>query len=466
MPGASGEADSAAAGDGGGGRRGDVGHPTTRSTPRFSRARAMITRWISEVPSQIRSTRSSRRNRSGANSRMYPRPPKTWTTRSAHRQAASDANSLASDALAWSDLGVRARIGEPGRLPREQASRRGIRGGIGEREGHTLEVVDPLAELDALGGPRHGQLEQSLHGPRTPGADVDALLDEPLVRQLVRRSDRTQDGRGRDPDIGQDELRVPVGEGVGVVGVVLHDDARRVVVHQEQRRQALVAIDDDRVEDHEVGVVGAGDEPLLPVEHVLAGRGVADRRRCEGPGIGSGTVFRDRIRARPFAAQARVEIPGALLGRAVDQRVVGARDERPQPAGGLPELLMDQHLLEDRPALATKLVWERATLKARVERRTPDLHAPRPGDATTETLELRLAGSEDVFDESAGSRLERKLVGCKGQIHCARRMRHAATRPRPPSRAARHQPRVGAYGTWPKRRTGTGTNVGKHIPAI
>ena len=45
-------------------------HPTTRPTPRFSRARAMISRWISEVPSQILSTRSSRRNRSGANSRM------------------------------------------------------------------------------------------------------------------------------------------------------------------------------------------------------------------------------------------------------------------------------------------------------------------------------------------------------------------------------------------------------------
>ena len=46
------------------------GHPTTRSTPRFSSARAMISRWISDVPSQIRSTRSSRKNRSAAVSRM------------------------------------------------------------------------------------------------------------------------------------------------------------------------------------------------------------------------------------------------------------------------------------------------------------------------------------------------------------------------------------------------------------
>ncbi len=46
-----------------GGRDARSGHPwpTTRPTPRFSRARAMTIRWISLVPSQIRSTRSSRR---------------------------------------------------------------------------------------------------------------------------------------------------------------------------------------------------------------------------------------------------------------------------------------------------------------------------------------------------------------------------------------------------------------------
>ena len=43
---------------------------TRVSTPRFSRARATMSRWISEVPSQIRSTRNSRKNRSAAFSRM------------------------------------------------------------------------------------------------------------------------------------------------------------------------------------------------------------------------------------------------------------------------------------------------------------------------------------------------------------------------------------------------------------
>ena len=101
---------------------------------------------------------------------------------------------------------------------------------------------------------------------------MDPLLDEPLVGQLVRPPDTAQHGRGRHPDVGQHELRVAVGERVGVVGVVAHDDAGRVVVDQEERRQVLVAIDDRAVEDHEVGVVGAGHEPLLAVEDVLAGR--------------------------------------------------------------------------------------------------------------------------------------------------------------------------------------------------
>ena len=48
---------------------GESGHWIRAWTPRFSRPRAMISRWISEVPSQIRSTRSSRRNRSATLSR-------------------------------------------------------------------------------------------------------------------------------------------------------------------------------------------------------------------------------------------------------------------------------------------------------------------------------------------------------------------------------------------------------------
>ena len=41
-------------------------------------AREMMWRWISEVPSQIRSTRVSRHRRSSGNSSIRPIPPNIW----------------------------------------------------------------------------------------------------------------------------------------------------------------------------------------------------------------------------------------------------------------------------------------------------------------------------------------------------------------------------------------------------
>src|ERR671919_113111 len=69
--------------------------PSASRAPRLASWSAMITRWISDVPSQIRSTRTSRKNRSPTFSRMYPRPANTCTARSATRLAISDAYSFA-----------------------------------------------------------------------------------------------------------------------------------------------------------------------------------------------------------------------------------------------------------------------------------------------------------------------------------------------------------------------------------
>ena len=84
---------------------------------------------------------------------------------------------------------------------------------------------------------------------------MDALLDEPLVGQLVGPADPAEDRRRRHAHVAEHELGMPVGEGVGVVRVVLDLQAGRVVVDQEQGRAARLAVDDVAVEDHEVGVV-------------------------------------------------------------------------------------------------------------------------------------------------------------------------------------------------------------------
>jgi hypothetical protein len=51
----------------------------------------MMCRWISLVPSQIRSTRASRQNRSIGSSLMRPIPPKICTAWSATRPSVSEA---------------------------------------------------------------------------------------------------------------------------------------------------------------------------------------------------------------------------------------------------------------------------------------------------------------------------------------------------------------------------------------
>ena len=170
---------------------------------------------------------------------------------------------------------------------------------------------------------------------------MDAFLHEPLVGQLVRAPYPTEHRRLRDADVLQHELGMPVRERVRVVRVVLEREAGRVVVDQEQGREAELLVDDEAVEDHEVRVIRAGDEPFLTVEQVLPGGGVADGGRAEGASIGAGLVLRDRVTPGALAAQARVEIAPALLSVGMDQHVVRARDVRPEAAGGLPELLVD-----------------------------------------------------------------------------------------------------------------------------
>ena len=56
-----------------------------------SRSRLMIWRWISDVPSQIRSTRASRQKRASGRSSINPMPPWIWIAASVTRASISDA---------------------------------------------------------------------------------------------------------------------------------------------------------------------------------------------------------------------------------------------------------------------------------------------------------------------------------------------------------------------------------------
>ena len=249
---------------------------------------------------------------------------------------------------------------------------------------------------------------------------MDALLDEPFVGQLVGRTNVPQDRRRGHANVLEHELRVTVGERVHVVGIVLDAEAGRVVVDQEQGRQAAVAIDHVAVEDHEVRVVRPGDEPLLAVEDVVAAGRVPDGGGLQGPRVGARRVLGDRIAARALAAHRWVEIAGFLRRVAMDEGVVRPGDVGPQAAGPLPQLLMDQHLVHRRPALPTQRHRERTAMQSRLDRGPPDRRAPVARHVPTGLLEFDLARLEDLADEGASARLEFELGRRQGQVHAAK----------------------------------------------
>ena len=315
------------------------------------------------------------------------------------------------------DLPIGTGVSEPGALAGQQARGGRVGGRIGQGEADPLEVVDPLPELDPIGGPFESECQEPLHRARTACPDMDALLDEPLVGQLVGLAHTAEHRRGRHADIAQDELRVAVGERVGVVGVVLHDDAGRVVVHEKERRESPVAVGHHAMEDHEIGVVRPGDEPLLAVEAVVPARRVTDRGGAERSGVRAGLVLGDRVAPRALAAQARVEVAPPLVGVRMEQDVVGARDVRPQAARGLAELLVDEDLLEDRPALTADRPRQRTAMEPGLDRGRPDRVPPVTRHPPAGPLEFGLSRLELVLDERACPGLEFELGWRQGEVH-------------------------------------------------
>ncbi len=88
----------------------------------------------------------------------------------------------------------------------------------------------------------------------------------------------------------------------------------RVVVDEEQGCQALLAVDDVAVEDHEIGVGRAGHEPFLAIEDVVARRTVAHGGRFERASIRPGAGLGDGVAAVALAAETRLEV-AAVAGR-------------------------------------------------------------------------------------------------------------------------------------------------------
>ena len=163
---------------------------------------------------------------------------------------------------------------------------------------------------------------------------------------------------------------------------------------------------------------------------------VADGGRLERPRVGAGVRLGDRVGAEPLAPEARLEVSPALVGIGVREDLVRARDEAPQAAGDLAVLLVDEHLLEHRPAAAAHGHRQLAAGEPGLDREPPQLRAALGREPAARPLELDLERLEHVDDEPSGV-LAQRLLG--------RRQRRGPrprglSRPRPPRAAVRPVP--------------------------
>ena len=123
----------------------------------------------------------------------------------------------------------------------------------------------------------------------------------------------------------------------------------------------------------------------------------------------------------------------------MDERVVAARDQPPQPTGDLAELFVDQDLLEKGPALTAELEREAAAVQVRRDRLRLHIAGDHWVDAAARRLEIHLQRLEDLADERTRTRLERQLVRAQREVH----------RGKDGARSGSARPDVAGHGTVP-----------------
>ena len=200
----------------------------------------MISRWISEVPSQIRSTRSSRRNRSGGELAHVAAAAEDLDDAVGAAPGRLRREQLGQRRLGVDDLRVGAGVGEPGALAGQQPRRGRVGGRVGQRE-----ATRPGSRRSAR---RTGPARSPTRRPASAAAP-SRRCSAPRCGSAPRRTTRWSARRPaptppRTADAGtrtsvEHELRVAVGERVRVVGVVLH--ARRRACRSRRGRASAVA---------------------------------------------------------------------------------------------------------------------------------------------------------------------------------------------------------------------------------
>ncbi len=157
---------------------GGRGEPGLQRSNGRSSSRETMCRWISEVPSQIRSIRALRQMRSTG--RFIHQ---AHAAEDLHRFVGDLAEGLAGEQLGHAGLAVGhgALVHLPGGVQGHQLGGTDLRGHVGELEGNALVAADRLAELLAIGRPAQRQVEGALGLADTVGGDHHPSGGEPGV---------------------------------------------------------------------------------------------------------------------------------------------------------------------------------------------------------------------------------------------------------------------------------------------
>ena len=316
------------------------------------------------------------------------------------------------------DLRVGAGVRQGGDRERQEPARGGVGRRVGEGEGDTLVIEDPVAALFALHRPVAGHVEQPPHRADAAGGDAEALLHEPGALQIVPAADTADHVGFGDLDVGEGDRRVAVGIHVREEGVVDRLDAGTLIVDHEQGRELLAVVDHVGHDDVDGGDVAGGHEPLLTVEQPAVARVLRRRGGRDPARVGPGVALGHRVGVADLAAQQRLQPALGVLGPGVLPDVVAVRDVPVDGVGRAPVLLLDQRPLQAGPALTAVVgVVEPAGEPTR-DRLALDIGDDVVGQPAVASLGLLLEREEDLLGEraSAGLDVARLLVEIEGDV--------------------------------------------------
>ena len=376
----------------------------------------MMWRWISLVPSHIRSTRASRQKRSMGRSSMRPMPPKICTALVGHPGKGLRRMELCLRDLA---VGVEPLVEAPSCGEGQPVRRVDVRHHVRELEGDALEPPDGLPELPPARRVVHAEVEAAPRPADAHRGDGEAGCGEPGVRELEPGPFLAEDLRGRHPAVveGEDAIVVAAVGDRAVAGADL--EAGGAAVDEEAgdpllRSRARLLLPGRDEGDDEVREVRVADEVLGAVDDEVAA--VAPGMGLHPADVGARVGLGHREGVDLVAAHAGEEVALALLSASCAEDVGRPPPEHGERHRRPPELALE----EGEGQVVEPPAPELRRDVGGVETEGADLVLDLPPELARDfagALDLVLEGIELVLDEAPHRVHHELLFGVESEVH-------------------------------------------------